>query len=154
MAEQKFEINKIYTKDVSSEAPNNPEIFKAGWEPNINLNLTNGINKLPEENSFEVVIKLTVTAKVGEQIAYIIEVEQAGIFTVSGFEEAQQNYMLGAMAPNILFPYARELISSLSQKSGFPPILLNPISFESLYQQHMENQNKQQAETQEDEVKH
>lgn len=154
MAEQKFEINKIYTKDISSEAPNNPEIFKINWEPNINLNLANAINTLPEEDSFEVVIKLTVTAKIGEQTAYIIEVEQAGIFTVSGFEEAQKNFMLGAMAPNILFPYARELISSLSQKSGFPPILLNPISFESLYQQHMENQAKQQAGEEDGEVKH
>lgn len=95
MAEQKFEINKIYTKDISSEAPNNPEIFKINWEPNINLNLTNAINKLPEENSYEVVIKLTVTAKIGEQTAYIIEVEQAGIFTISGFEEAQQSYVRG-----------------------------------------------------------
>ncbi len=143
MSEQKFEINKIYTKDISSEAPNNPEIFKNNWEPNINLNLGNGVNKLPEEGSFEVVIKLTVTAKVGDDVAYLIEVEQAGIFTVVGFEEAQQNFMLGAMAPNILFPYARELISTLSQKAGFPPILLNPISFESLYQQHMEQQQQQ-----------
>lgn len=151
MAEQKFEINKIYTKDISSEAPNNPEIFKTPWEPNINLNLTNGINKLPEDDSYEVVIKLTVTAKVGEQTAYLIEVEQAGIFTIIGFEETQQNFMLGAMAPNILFPYARELISTLSQKSGFPPILLNPISFESLYQQHLENQK---ANNDDEEVKH
>lgn len=138
MSEPIFEINKIYTKDVSSEAPNSPEIYKLDWEPEINLNLGNNAQDLEEDGLFEVSLTLSVTATLGEETAYIIEVEQAGIFTLSGFEEEQRAYIMGALIPNILFPYARETISTLSQKAGFPAMLLNPIDFNGLYQQHLE----------------
>lgn len=140
--EQQFEINRIYVKDVSTEAPNTPEIFQHAWEPEIGLNLANNARPLDEdEELFEVSITLTVTATLPEdKTAYVIEVEQAGIFTVKGFEDGQKGYVLGAMVPNILFPYARETISALSQKAGFPPMLLNPIDFNGLYQQHVESQ--------------
>lgn len=140
MSEQEFEINRIYVKDVSTEAPNSPEIFKETWEPEINLNLGNSAQEL-EEGIYEVSLTLTVSATLGDKNAYVIEVEQAGIFTLQGFEDEQKAYLMGAMIPNILFPYARETISSLSQKAGFPPMLLNPIDFNGLYQQHLDNQN-------------
>lgn len=140
MAEQHFEINKLYTKDISAETSNTPEIYKLPWEPEINLNLGNNVQELAEEDFFEVTLTLTVTAMLGEQTAYVIEVEQAGIFTIAGFDDEQKAYMIGAMIPNILFPYARETISSLSQKAGFPPMLLNPIDFNGLFQQHLEEQ--------------
>lgn len=138
MTEQQFEINKIYTKDISAESPSAPEIYKLPWEPEINLNLGNNAQQLEEDGLFEVTLVLTVTATLEGQTAYVIEVEQAGIFTLVGFAEEQQAYMIGAMIPNILFPYARETISSLSQKAGFPPMLLNPIDFNGLFQQHLE----------------
>lgn len=139
MSEQQFEINRIYIKDLSSEAPSTPEIFMENWEPSINLTLGNSSTELDEENGiYEVSLTLTVTAEIGEKTAYMVEIEQAGIFTVVGFDEAQLAYVIGALIPNILFPYARETISSLSQKSGFPPILLQPIDFNTVYQQHLQ----------------
>lgn len=157
MNEQQFEINKIYTKDLSSEAPNSPEIHQEAWEPEINLNLGNNARQLDEENGlYEVSLTLTVNATLKEKTAYVIEVEQAGIFTLNGFEDEQRAYVIGALIPNILFPYARETISSLSQKAGFPPMLLNPIDFNSLYQQHLENQTNESeaAPSSEDVTKH
>lgn len=147
MSEQQFEINKLYTKDISAESPSSPEIYKLTWEPEINLNLENNVQKLEEDDLFEVTLGLTVTATLGEQTAYVIEVEQAGIFTIAGFSEEEQAYMIGAMIPNILFPYARETVSSLSQKAGFPPMLLNPIDFNGLFQQHLNEQAAANKET-------
>lgn len=147
MSEQQFEINKLYTKDISAESPSSPEIYKLTWEPEINLNLENNVQKLEEDDLFEVTLGLTVTATLGEQTAYVIEVEQAGIFTIAGFSEEEQAYMIGAMIPSILFPYARETISSLSQKAGFPPMLLNPIDFNGLFQQHLNEQAAANKET-------
>lgn len=151
MSDPIFEINKIYTKDVSSEAPNSPEIHKEEWEPEISLNLGNNARDLSEDGLFEVSLTLSVTATVGEKTAYIIEVEQAGIFTINGFDEEQHAYVMGALVPNILFPYARETISTLSQKAGFPSMLLNPIDFNGLYQQHLE---QAAAEAEKEETKH
>ncbi len=145
--EQQFEINRIYIKDLSSEAPHTPEIFKMDWEPEVNLKLDNNIKKLEEEGLFEVSLTVTVSATVKEKTAYVVEVEQAGIFTIEGFEDAQASYIVGALIPNILFPYARETISSLTQKAGFPPMTLNPIDFNSLYQQHL-NEETENADTQ------
>ncbi|PIE44839.1 MAG: protein-export chaperone SecB [Gammaproteobacteria bacterium] len=156
MAETQFEINKIYIKDFSSEVPSAPEIFKAEWEPEIDLNFGNGAALIEEEHHiYEVSLTITVTAKLGEHTAYIIEVEQAGIFTIDGFDDEQRGFIIGAATPNILFPYAREAISTMSQKAGFPPMLLNPIDFTALYYQHLQNQaENQQAETEEDQTKH
>ncbi len=144
MSEQQFEINRIYVKDISTESPHSPEIFQVSWEPEINLNLNNSARALDEDKGlYEVSLTLTVTATLGEQTAYVIEVQQAGIFTLKGFEQEQQAYVIGAMIPNILFPYARETISTLSQKAGFPAMLLNPIDFNGLFQQHLQSQAQQ-----------
>lgn len=144
MSEQQFEINRVYIKDLSTEAPNTPEIFKKNWEPEINLKLDNNLQKLEEEGLYEISLTVTVTATIEEQNAYVVEVEQAGIFTIDGFEEEQTAYIIGALVPNILFPYARETISSLTQKAGFPPMTLNPIDFNALYQQYVNEQGDAQ----------
>ncbi|MPV86226.1 protein-export chaperone SecB [Ostreibacterium oceani] len=139
--ERAFEINKIYTKDISSESPNTPAIHQQNWQPEINLNLGNQSTCVSEENGlYEVTLTLTVTAKIEDKVAYVIEVMQAGLFTVKGFDSAQRGHILGAAIPNILFPYARETISALSQKAGFPAMLLNPLDFNALYQQHLQQQ--------------
>ncbi len=145
MSEPNFEINRIYVKDVSVETPHVPEIFKKPWEPEISLNLANEVTQLEEEELIEASLTLTVTATLGDETAYVIEVEQAGIFTLVGFDEEQRGYVIGAMIPNILFPYARETISGLSQKAGFPPMVLNPIDFNGVYQQHLQQEQEGDA---------
>ncbi len=139
MAEPNFEINRIYVKDISVETPNTPEIFKSEWQPEINLKLDNALNPL-EEGLYEVSLTVTVTATINDKTAYVVEVEKAGIFTIENFDEQQQAYVISAMIPNILFPYARETISNLVQKAGFPPMLLNPINFDALYHQQVAEQ--------------
>ncbi len=150
MSEPNFEINRIYVKDISVEAPNTPEIFKSEWNPEINLKLDNALNPL-EEGLYEVSLTVTVTATIDEKTAYVVEIEKAGIFTIENFDEEQQAYVISAMIPNILFPYARETISNLVQKAGFPPMLLNPINFDALYHQQMAEQlAEEQAEEKKD----
>lgn len=137
--QQQFEIQKIYLKDVSVETPNSPLIFTEQWKPEVNLQL-NHASKAVAEHVHEVVLTLTVTAKQGEKTAYLVEIQQAGIFGLRGFSDDQLGAMLGAYCPNMLFPYAREAISSLIQKSGFPPLLLNPVNFDVLYMQQLARQ--------------
>ena len=131
-----FAILRVYLKDVSFETPNSPEIFTEEWEPEINLQLSSGV-KTVEDGIYEVVMSVTVTAKQGEKTGFLAEVEQAGIFTLKGFDEEQLGSMLGAYCPNVLYPFAREAISDLVVKGGFPQVLLAPINFDALYAQRM-----------------
>ena len=134
---QQFAIQKVYMKDMSFETPNSPSIFTAEWKPDINLQLTSGANPVTE-GVFEVVLSVTVTAKLGDKTAYLVEVQQAGIFTVSGFDEAQQGGMLGAFCPNVLYPFVREAVADLIGKGGFPPVYLAPVNFDALYAQKLQ----------------
>lgn len=143
-----FDIQKIYLKDVSFESPNAPAVFQIQWKPDTNLQVGATHTKLGED-VYEVVLSLTATVKVEEQTAFLIEVQQAGIFTLAGFEDGALGHLLGAYCPNTLFPYAREAISDLTTKGGFPPLLLAPINFDALYAQ-----NQQQSEETETETKH
>ena len=145
---KEFGIQKVYIKDVSFETPNSPEIFKEQWQPDINLQLNNNTKSL-DDSIHEVVLTLTVTAKIGEKTAFLIEVQQAGIFNIKGYSEQEMGAMAGAYCPNILFPYARETISDLVTRGGFPQLLLAPINFDALYQQHL-----QQGEVSEETVTH
>jgi preprotein translocase subunit SecB len=140
---KEFGIQKIYVKDVSFETPNSPAIFRDQWQPDINLQLNNN-TKTIEENIHEVILTLTVTAKLGEKTAFLIEVQQAGIFNIKGYTEQEMGAMAGAYCPNILFPYARETISDVVTRGGFPQLLLAPINFDALYQQHVQQNNQQQ----------
>ena len=129
-----FIIQRLYVKDMSFETPNTPEIFKSEWKPEINIDL-NMQNKELEDSMHEVVLKLIVTAKIKDKTAFLVEVNQAGIFFMKGFEKEPLDGMLGAFCPGILFPYAREVIANLVSRGGFPPLHLAPINFEALYQQ-------------------
>lgn len=141
-----FAIQRIYTKDISFETPNSPAIFTEKWEPQVNVDLNSSGTKLGE-SLFEVVLSLTVTAKLGEKTAYLAEVQQAGIFSLEGFTEQDIGGMLHSFCPNILFPYAREVISDLVSKGSFPQLLLAPINFDALYAQHLQQQKvAEQAE--------
>jgi preprotein translocase subunit SecB len=131
---QQFAIQKVYMKDMSFETPNSPTIFTTEWKPDINLQLTSNATPL-NEGVFEVVLSVTVTAKLADKTAYLAEVQQAGIFTVSGFEEQQQAPMLGAFCPNVLYPFAREAVADLIGKGGFPPVYLAPVNFDALFAQ-------------------
>lgn len=145
-AERQFVIQKIYTKDISFETPNSPEIFTQKWEPSINVELgTNG--KSVGEGVHEVVLSVTVTAKQGDKTAFLAEVKQAGIFAINGFPEQELGAMVGSYCPNILFPYAREVISDLVAKGGFPQLLLAPVNFDALYAQHVAQMKEQSAKT-------
>ena len=136
--EAQFSIEKIYLKDVSFESPAAPAIFTEDWSPEINMELNSQAN--PIENDFyEVELNITVTAKNNETTGFLVEVKQCGIFSISGMDEANLNGMLGSFCPNILFPYAREAISDLVSKGGFPQLLLAPVNFDALYAQHMQN---------------
>ena len=143
-ASQQFEIQKIYLKDVSLETPNSPMIFTEQWQPQTEVRLETGATPLTEE-LFEVVLTLTITTKVGERTAYLAEIQQGGLFTLRGFGEPQMGHMLHAFCPNILFPFAREELASLIGKGGFPALLLNPINFDGMYLQRLQQQQAQAA---------
>jgi len=136
--EAQFSIEKIYLKDVSFESPGSPAIFTEDWAPEINMDL-NSQGQPISENVYEVELRITVTAKNKDKTAFLVEIKQCGIFSISGMEEANLNGMLGSFCPNILFPYAREAISDLVTKGGFPQLLLSPVNFDAIYAQHLQN---------------
>jgi len=138
--EQQFSIQKLYLKDVSFESPNSPAVFADGeWLPEVNIQL-NSSNKSIGQDTFEVDLKITVTAKQNKKTAFLVELTQSGIFTVAGFEQDNLRGMLGAFCPETLFPFAREAIAELVSKGGFPPLLLAPVNFNALYMQQAQQQ--------------
>lgn len=139
-----FEIQRIYIKDLSYEAPNTPHTFVEEWKPEVQLNLETKSNRV-QENLHEVVLSVTATVSSNKKSAFLIEVHQAGIFLINGFQNEQLRQMLGSFCPNILFPYAREVISDVVVRGGFPQLLLAPVNFDALYAQHLEDQKKQET---------
>jgi preprotein translocase subunit SecB len=145
--QQQFVMQRIYTKDLSFESPSTPGIFKQQYQPKLNVDLNTRSDKLDDSGNFEVVLTITITAKTEEQTAFLVEVQQAGIFLVAGFEGENLRRLLGTAAPNILFPYARESIDTLCVKGGFPPVMLAPVNFDALFQQALSQaQNRQAAQ--------
>lgn len=140
-----FNIQKLYVKDISFEAPNSPEVFLKEWKPETNVQLNTESRGL-EQGVHEVVLSVTITTKSHDKTAYLVEVKQAGVFSAKGFEKDQLGQLLGSFCPNLLFPYLREVVSGLVLKGGFPDMPLAPINFDALYAQHLEQQ-KSQAET-------
>ncbi len=132
-----FGIEKLYVKDVSLEIPNAPQIFTDRTPPQISVELSNSAQKL-DEGIYEVAIKATVTAKIGDKTAFLVEATQAGIFGIRNVPDDNMEMILAITCPNILFPYAREAVSDLVTRAGFAPVLLNPINFEALYMQQKE----------------
>lgn len=141
-----FEIQRIFVKDISFEAPNTPHTFVEEWKPEVSLNLETKSNRI-QDNMHEVVLSITATVSTGKKTAFLIEVEQAGVFMIKNFPNEQLHHMLGSFCPNILFPYAREVVSDMVVRGGFPQLILAPVNFDALYAQHMEQQNKEGAKT-------
>ncbi len=138
-----FAIQRIYVKDISYEAPNTPANFQKEWKPEVNLDLDTRSNPLGND-MYEVVLSVTVTAKLGEETAFLVEVQQAGIFLIGEMQEAQKAHTMGATCPNILFPYAREAIASLVNRGTFPPLNLNPVNFEAVFAAYMQKRMQEQ----------
>lgn len=129
-----FSIEKLYVKDLSLEIPNAPEIFLERDAPQVDVQLqTQG--KGIQEGIFEVVLTITVTAKLKEKTVFLVEVAQSGLFQIRNVPQEDMEPILGIACPNILFPYAREVVSDAVTRAGFPPVVLNPMNFEALYQQ-------------------
>ncbi len=131
-----FSIQRLYLKDVSFETPHSPAIFREEWQPNVDFELQILHQKL-NDDAYEVVIAGTATATVNKKVAFLAEVKQAGIFTLKNLPEEQIPLLLNIVCPNILFPYFRETISSLTVRGTFPQLTLDPINFEALYQQRL-----------------
>jgi preprotein translocase subunit SecB len=140
-----FAIQRVYTKDLSFETPNSPEIFQKEWKPEIKLDLDTRSNKLAD-NTYEVVLAVTVTATVEGQVAFLAEVQQAGIFSIGNLPEAQLAHTIGAFCPTTLFPYAREAVASLVNKGSFPQFNLAPVNFEALFASYVQ-QRAAEAQT-------
>lgn len=135
--EQRFSIKRIFIKDMSYESPASPDIFQQQYNPNIDFNL-NCRNKLISGTFYEVVLRLTAEAKQEEKTLFLAEVDQAGIFDIDGLDDRQLEQALATLCPAILFPYARESIDSIILKGTFPPLMLDPVNFEALYIQSMQ----------------
>jgi preprotein translocase subunit SecB len=139
-----FTIQRIYVKDLSLECPLVPHAFQEEWRPELNLQFTMNSTSVAE-NIFELVLQITVTAISKEKTLFLIEIKQAGLFTLKGFTAEQNHQILGITCPTILFPYAREAVSDLVGRAGFPPLYLAPVNFEALYAQQLQDQNKPDA---------
>lgn len=138
-----FLLQQLYVKDLSFEAPNSPAIFQAsGIEPETELNIRNS-HTAYENHQYEVCLHIRVHARKDTQTIFLAEIEQAGLFRIEGYGAEQINTLLGTQCPATLFPYARESIASLVGKGGFPPLILQPISFDALYAQARERQRAQ-----------
>ncbi len=142
--QQQFIIQKLYCKDISFETPNSPAIFTEKWEPQLKLDLNTGVKPLSKD-VFEVVLTVTATVQVGEKTAFLAEVQQAGIFNISGFEKPQLDAMLGSYSPNILYPYAREVVTDLVSKGGFPQLVIQPVNFDAIYSQQLQQRREEET---------
>ncbi len=149
MAEQEnnqphFSIEKLYVKDASLELPNAPQIFLERETPQIEVQLSTEA-KVIDDGVHSVNISATITAKIGEKTVFLVEVTQGGVFSIRNVPAEDLDSILGIACPNILFPYAREVVSDLVNRAGFPPVILAPINFEALYQQRQQQQAAQLA---------
>lgn len=142
-AQAVLQIQRIYVKDVSFEAPNLPHVFQQEWKPKLGFDLSTETAQLGDD-LYEVTLNITVetTLEDSGDVAFICEVKQAGVFTISGLEEVQMAHCLTSQCPNILFPYARELVSSLVNRGTFPALNLSPVNFDALFVEYMNRQQE------------
>jgi len=146
-----FNVHSIYLKDLSFEAPHSPLIFNEEWKPKIDFDLQMASEALTgAEDLYEVVLHLTVTVKSGEtaeaKSAFLIDVKQAGVFVLQNLPKEAITQILATTASAVLFPYARETISSLATRGGFPQLVLPPINFDAMYMNHLETQQSKETE--------
>ena len=140
--EKRLSVVKIYVKDFSFESPQSPNIFNVqDWSPNTNLNLRSSHSPV-NETFHEVVLTITVEAKEkdSDKTIFLVELQQAGVFDITGYEQEEMGVLIGSFCPGTLYPYAREAIAGIIQKGGFPEFVLQPINFEALYQQSLQQQ--------------
>jgi preprotein translocase subunit SecB len=140
-----FGIEKIYLKDLSLELPNAPQVFFETEGPQVEVNIHNEASGLPQQGLYQVVLTVTVTAKVQEKTVFLVEVAQAGIFQIRNVPQTELDAVLGTLCPHTLLPYAREAISSVVQRAGFPPVTLQHMNFDAIYQQRLQQMQAQQA---------
>lgn len=140
-----FGIEKVYLKDLSLELPNAPQVFFEQEAPQVEVNIHNQASGLQQEGLFEVVLTVTVTAKIQDKTVFLVEAAQAGIFQIRNIPAGDLEAVLGTICPNTLLPYAREAVSSLVQRAGFPPVTLQHMNFELVYQQRLQMQADQGA---------
>jgi preprotein translocase subunit SecB len=139
-----FSIEKIYLKDLSVEVPNAPEVFLETDAPVMEVNI-NSAARTVQDGMYEVVLSVTLTARIKEKTVFLVEVAQAGVFQIRNVPQQDMGPLLGIACPNTLFPYVRETISTVTSRSGFQPVLLAPMSFEGIYQQQMQQLQAQQG---------
>ena len=139
-----FGIEKIYLKDMSLEVPNAPQVFFEREAPQVEVNMHNEASGLPQEGLFEVVLTVTVTAKIEERTIFLVECAQAGIFQIRNIPQPDLEAVLATLCPNTLLPYAREAVASLIQRAGFPPVTLQHMNFDLVYQQRLQQLQEQQ----------
>ena len=132
--QRQFLVQRIFTKDISFEAPNSPAIFQENWTPEIKVGLSSETRR-PGNDHLEVTLKISVEAKHEDKTVFLVEVQQGGLFLAQGFSEQEMEAVVGVAAPNVLFPYAREVISDLVTRGSFPQFVLQPVNFEALYAQ-------------------
>jgi len=142
-----FNIEKLYVKDLSVEVPNAPAIFLEREAPHMDVNMSSESHAIGED-VYHSSITVTVTAKVGDKILFLVECTQGGIFRIQNVPQDQMPMVLGIGCPNIVFPYLRETVSDVVIRSGFPPLLLNPVNFEALFLQQQQAQQQQAAPAQ------
>ncbi len=146
VADKRMTINKIYVKDFSFESPQSPGIFsRSGWQPKTNLNLRS-THTPQDDDHHEIVLTITVEAKEEDKTCFLVELQQAGLFEIVGYEGDELKAIAGSFCPNILFPYAREAIATMIQKGGFPEFVLQPINFDALFMQAQQQAAQQGAE--------
>ena len=141
-----FGIEKLYVKDLSLEVPNAPEVFLEREAPQVQIQLNTG-GRLVGDSVYEVVLTVTVTATLGEKTVFLVEVGQGGVFRIQNVPQEQIEPLIAVACPNILFPYAREVVSDAVTRAGFQPIVLQPVNFESMYLQRLQEQEQNQAPT-------
>ena len=144
--QRQFLVQRIYTKDISFEAPNTPQLFQENWSPEINVGLGSEVNKVNEE-MLELVLKVSVEAKHEDKTVFLVEIQQAGLFAIQGFNEQEADALMGVAAPNVLFPYAREVVSDLVTRGSFPQFVLQPVNFEAIYAQQRQAKAAQTADS-------
>lgn len=144
-AQGQFSLQRIYLKDLSFESPLGVESFKQAWQPKINQDLNTIVNKV-EDDLYEVVLKMTVSAVIEDKTVFLVEVQQAGLFVVRQLEPRQMAQIFNTVCPQILFPYAREVIDSCAVKGTFPALAIPPINFDALFLRAMQQAQAAQAE--------
>jgi preprotein translocase subunit SecB len=146
-AQPQFSIEKIYLKDLSLEIPNAPQIFLERDNPEIEISVHNGASVIDEAGGlYEAVLTVTVTAKIKDKTAFLVEVAQAGIFMIRNVPASELDAVLGVLCPNNLLPYAREAVAGLMSRAGFPPVLLQHMNFEAAYHERLRQVQQEQAE--------